>query len=99
MKRGKYQEIFAERLPRKAASKSAAIVETGEFKQADARLSQADLAARSGLEHYTFMSQIENGSAALRHPGARAGERGLEQAAFARHLSLYHEPELIVRSV
>ena len=64
--------------------------------RADAELSQADLAARLGLKYYTFISQVENGFSRVPTEimGAWASELGLEQAAFARHLLMYYEPEL-----
>ena len=59
-------------------------------------MSQADLAARLGLKYYTFISQVENGFSRVPTEimGAWARELGLEQAAFARHLLMYYEPEL-----
>ncbi len=66
------------------------------LRRADAELSQADLAARLGLKYYTFISQVENGFSRVPTEimGAWASELGLEQAAFARHLLMYYEPEL-----
>lgn len=66
------------------------------LRRADAQLSQADLAARLGLKYYTFISQVENGFSRVPAEimGAWANELGIEQAAFARHLLMYYEPEL-----
>ena len=57
---------------------------------------RSDLAARLGLKYYTFISQVENGFSRVPTEimGAWANELGLEQAAFARHLLMYYEPEL-----
>jgi transcriptional regulator with XRE-family HTH domain len=105
MKRVKHQDVFTERPSGKAAPEA----KQPEAKQlrklagdwlkqrrADAELSQADLAARLGLKYYTFISQVENGFSRVPTEimGAWASELGLEQAAFARHLLMYYEPEL-----
>ena len=65
-------------------------------KRAEAGLSQVDLGARLELKYYTFISQVENGFSRvpIEIMGAWASELGLEQAAFARHLLMYYEPEL-----
>ena len=65
-------------------------------KRAEAGLSQIDLGARLELKYYTFISQVENGFSRvpIEIMGAWASELGLEQAAFARHLLMYYEPEL-----
>ncbi|HJP67518.1 MAG TPA: helix-turn-helix transcriptional regulator [Sphingomicrobium sp.] len=100
MKRGKYQGIFAERLPGKGVPEARQLrKQAGDWlkqRRADAGLSQADLAARLGLKYYTFISQVENGFSRVPTEimGAWAGELGLEPAAFARHLLMYYEPEL-----
>ena len=61
-----------------------------------AGLSQIELAQRLGLKYYTFISQVENGFSRVPTEimGAWAKELGIEQAAFAKHLLLYYEPEL-----
>src|SRR5215217_7559123 len=100
MKRGKHQEAFAEKLQRKVAPGARQLrKQAGDWlkqRRADAGLSQADLAARLGLKYYTFISQVENGFSRvpIEMMGAWARELGLEQAAFARHLLMYYEPEL-----
>src|SRR5437773_12021234 len=100
MKRGKHQEAFAEKLQRKVAPEARQLrKQAGDSlkqRRADAGLSQADLAARLGLKYYTFISQVENGFSRvpIEIMGAWARELGLEQAAFARHLLMYYEPEL-----
>ena len=100
MKRAKHQEDFAGQVPGKVATEARQMrKQAGDWlKQcrADAGLSQADLAARLGLKYYTFISQVENGFSRVPTEimGAWASELGLEQAAFARHLLLYYEPEL-----
>ena len=100
MKRGKHQDVFAERLPGKAATDAKQLRKlAGDWlkqRRADAELSQADLAVRLGLKYYTFISQVENGFSRVPTDimGAWARELGLEPAAFARHLLMYYEPEL-----
>ncbi|MGY2903283.1 helix-turn-helix domain-containing protein [Bradyrhizobium sp. URHC0002] len=100
MKRGKHQDVFAERLPGKAATDAKQLRKlAGDWlkqRRAEAELSQADLAVRLGLKYYTFISQVENGFSRVPTEimGAWARELGLEQAAFARHLLMYYEPEL-----
>jgi transcriptional regulator with XRE-family HTH domain len=100
MKRGKHQDVFTERLPVKAAPDAKQLRKLAgdwlKLRRADAELSQADLAARLGLKYYTFISQVENGFSRvpIEIMGAWARELGLEQAAFARHLLMYYEPEL-----
>ena len=61
-----------------------------------AGLSQVDLAQKLGFKYYTFISQVENGFSRvpIEIMGAWARELGLEQAAFARHLLMYYEPEM-----
>ena len=61
-----------------------------------AGLSQLDLATKLGFKYYTFISQVENGFSRVPTEimGAWARELGLEQAAFARHLLMYYEPEM-----
>ena len=100
MKRAKHQDVFAERLPAKAVPEGKQLRKlAGDWlkqRRADAELSQADLAVRLGLKYYTFISQVENGFSRVPTEimGAWASELGLEQAAFARHLLMYYEPEL-----
>jgi transcriptional regulator with XRE-family HTH domain len=100
MKRAKHQDVFAERLPGKAATDAKQLRKlAGDWlkqRRADAELSQADLAARLGLKYYTFISQVENGFSRVPAEimGAWAEELGLEPASFARHLLKYYEPEL-----
>ena len=100
MKRVKHQDVFAERLPGKAAPEAKQLRKlAGDWlkqRRADAELSQADLAARLGLKYYTFISQVENGFSRVPTEimGAWASELGLEPAPFARHLLMYYEPEL-----
>ena len=100
MKRAKHQDVFAERPPVKAAPDAKQLRKmAGDWlkqRRADAEMSQADLAARLGLKYYTFISQVENGLSRvpIEIMGAWASELGLEQAAFARHLLMYYEPEL-----
>src|SRR5947199_10200347 len=99
MKRAKHQDVFAERPVAKAAPDTKQLRKLAgdwlKLRRADAELSQADLAARLGLKYYTFISQVENGFS--RGPtesmGAWPRELGLEQAAFARHLFMYYEPD------
>jgi transcriptional regulator with XRE-family HTH domain len=100
MKRAKHQDVFAGRLPGTVATEARQLrKQAGDWlklRRADAGLSQADLAVRLGLKYYTFISQIENGFSRVPTEimGAWASELGLEQAAFARHLLMYYEPEL-----
>jgi transcriptional regulator with XRE-family HTH domain len=100
MKRVKHQGVFAERPPAKAAPDVKQLRKmAGDWlkqRRADAEMSQADLAARLGLKYYTFISQVENGFSRvpIEIMGAWASVLGLEQAAFARHLLMYYEPEL-----
>ena len=100
MKRGKHQDVFTERPVAGDAPDAKQLRKlAGDWlkqRRADAELSQADLAARLGLKYYTFISQVENGFSRVptEFMGAWANELGLEQAAFARHLLLYYEPEL-----
>ena len=100
MKRVKQQDVFAERRPLKAVPDAKQLRKmAGDWlkqRRADAEMSQADLAARLGLKYYTFISQVENGFSRvpIEIMGAWASELGLEQAAFARHLLMYYEPEL-----
>jgi ribosome-binding protein aMBF1 (putative translation factor) len=79
MKRGKHQDVFAERPAAKAAPDVKQLRKLAgdwlKLRRADAELSQADLAARLGLKYYTFISQVEPGE-------------------FARHLLMYYEPEM-----
>ena len=100
MKRAKHQDVFAERAPGKTALDAKQLRKlAGDWlkqRRAEAEVSQADLAARLGLKYYTFISQVENGFSRVPTEimGAWASELGLEQAAFARHLLMYYEPEL-----
>ena len=100
MKRGKHQDVFAERLAGKVVPDARQLRKTaGDWlkqRRAEAALSQADLAARLGLKYYTFISQVENGFSRVPTEllGAWARELGLEPAAFTRHLLMYYEPEL-----
>jgi transcriptional regulator with XRE-family HTH domain len=100
MKRGKHQDVFTERPSAKAAPDAKQLRKLAgdwlKLRRADAELSQADLAARLGLKYYTFISQVENGFSRVPTDimGAWARELGLEQAAFARHLLMYYEPEM-----
>ena len=63
-------------------------------KREGAGLSQRDLAARIGLEYYTFISQIESGRGRIppdRYPAyARALE--IDAATFARTLLRFYDP-------
>jgi len=99
MKRGKHQEVLAEKLQRKAAPEARQLrKQAGDWlkqRRADAGLSQIDLAARLGLKYYTFISQVENGFSRVPAEimAAWAAELGLEPAAFAKHLLFYYEPE------
>ena len=60
MKRGKHQDVFAERLPGKAAPDAKQLRKLAgdwlKLRRADAELSQADLAARLGLKIITLSS-------------------------------------------
>jgi transcriptional regulator with XRE-family HTH domain len=100
MKRGKHQDVFAERLPDKVMPDARQLrKQAGDWlkqRRAEAGLSQADLAARLGLKYYTFISQVENGFSRVPTEllGAWARELGLEPATFTRHLLMYYEPEL-----
>ena len=100
MKRGKHQEVLAEKLQRKVAPEARQLrKKAGDWlkqRRADAGLSQIDLAARLGLKYYTFISQVENGFSRVPTEAmeAWATQLGLEPAAFAKHLLLYYEPEL-----
>jgi transcriptional regulator with XRE-family HTH domain len=100
MKRAKHQDVFAGRPPTQAVPEPRQLRKlAGDWlkeRRADAELSQADLAARLGLKYYTFISQVENGFSRVPTDimGAWANELGIEQAAFARHLLMYYEPEL-----
>ena len=100
MKRGKQQDVFADRPAANAVPDVKQLRKMAgdwlKLRRADAELSQADLAARLGLKYYTFISQVENGFSRVPTEimGAWANELGLEQAAFARHLLMYYEPEL-----
>jgi transcriptional regulator with XRE-family HTH domain len=89
MKRSKHQDVSTEHRPAGAVPDAKQLRKmAGDWlkrRRADAELSQADLAARLGLKYYTFISQIM---------GAWAKELGIEQAAFAKHLLMYYEPEL-----
>ena len=100
MKRGKHQDVSAGGLRARLRSDAQQLrKQAGDWlkqRRADAGLSQADLAARLGLKYYTFISQVENGFSRVPTEimGAWASELGLEQAAFAKHLLMYYEPEL-----
>ena len=100
MKRAKQQDIFTGRSPGQAVPEARQLRKLAgdwlKLRRADAELSQADLAARLGLKYYTFISQVENGFSRVPAEimGAWANELGIEQAAFARHLLMYYEPEL-----
>ena len=100
MKRGRHQDVSTEGLPVGASSGAKQLRKlAGDWlkqRRADAELSQADLAARLGLKYYTFISQVENGFSRVPTEimGAWAKELGIEQAAFAKHLLMYYEPEL-----
>jgi transcriptional regulator with XRE-family HTH domain len=88
MKRGKHQDVSTKHLPGSAVLDAKQLRKlAGDWlkqRRADAELSQADLAARLGLKYYTFISQVENGFSRV----------PTEQAAFAKHLLMYYEPEL-----
>jgi transcriptional regulator with XRE-family HTH domain len=100
MKRAKHQDVLAGPLPGKIVTEARQLRKHAgdwlKLRRADAGLSQADLAARLGLKYYTFISQVENGFSRVPTElmGAWASELGLEQAAFAKHLIMYYEPEL-----
>ena len=100
MKRAKNQDVFAVRPAAKATPEARELrKQAGDWlklRRSDAGLSQADLAARLGLKYYTFISQVENGFSRVPTElmGAWASELGIEQAAFARHLLMYYEPEM-----
>jgi transcriptional regulator with XRE-family HTH domain len=100
MKRSKHQDVSAGHLPGGAVPDAKQLRKmAGDWlkqRRADAELSQADLAVRLGLKYYTFISQVENGFSRVPTEimGAWAKELGIEQAAFAKHLLLYYEPEL-----
>jgi transcriptional regulator with XRE-family HTH domain len=100
MKRSKHQDVSTEHRPAEAVPDAKQLRKmAGDWlkrRRADAELSQADLAARLGLKYYTFISQVENGFSRVPTEimGAWAKELGIEQAAFAKHLLLYYEPEL-----
>ena len=100
MKRGKQQDVFADRPAVNAAPDVKQLRKMAgdwlKLRRADAELSQADLAARLGLKYYTFISQVENGFSRVPTEimGAWANELDIEQAAFAKHLLMYYEPEL-----
>lgn len=100
MKRSKHQDVSTGHLPGGAVPDAKQLRKmAGDWlkqRRADAELSQADLAVRLGLKYYTFISQVENGFSRVPTEimGAWAKELGIEQAAFAKHLLLYYEPEL-----
>src|ERR1700750_2696414 len=100
MKHPKPQEAFAEKRAHKAVPEPRQLRKlAGDWlkqRRADAGLSQVDLAARLGLQYYTFLSQIRTGCSRVptEAMAAWATELGLEPAAFAKHLLLYYEPEL-----
>ncbi|MBX9823339.1 MAG: helix-turn-helix domain-containing protein [Afipia birgiae] len=100
MKRSKHQDVSTGHLPAGAVPDAKQLRKmAGDWlkqRRADAELSQADLAVRLGLKYYTFISQVENGFSRVPTEimGAWAKELGIEQAAFAKHLLLYYEPEL-----
>src|SRR5258708_23510140 len=99
VKRGKNQEVFAEKLQRVVAPEARQLrKQAGDWlkqRRADAGLSQADLAARLGLKYYTFISQVEKRFSRVptETMAAWATELGLEPPAFANPLLRYFETE------
>lgn len=61
-----------------------------------AGLTQAELAEKTGLRYYTFVSQVENGlgRVPIEAQAVWAESLGLEPGQFARTLLRYYEPEL-----
>ena len=61
-----------------------------------AGLTQAELAEKTGLRYYTFVSQVESGLGRLpiETQGAWAQALGLSPSDLARTLLAYYEPEL-----
>jgi transcriptional regulator with XRE-family HTH domain len=61
-----------------------------------AGLTQAELAEKTGLRYYTFVSQVESGVGRLPIETQAAWARALrlDEAEFARTLLAYYEPEL-----
>ena len=60
----------------------------------DAKLTQADLAKRLGLEYYTFISQIETGLTRLppEHYPAYAKAVGVELEGLTKDLLKFYDP-------
>lgn len=61
-----------------------------------AGLTQAELAEKTGLRYYTFVSQVENGlgRVPIEAQAVWAESLGLDPGQFARTLLRYYEPEL-----
>jgi transcriptional regulator with XRE-family HTH domain len=61
-----------------------------------AGLTQQELAARTGIRYYTYISQIEGGYCKLppTSMGRWAAALGVPVAKFARQLLLFYEPQL-----
>ena len=61
-----------------------------------AGLTQAELAEKTGLRYYTFVSQVENGlgRVPIEAQAVWAESLGLDPGPFARTLLRYYEPEL-----
>ena len=60
----------------------------------EAKLTQADIAKRLGLEYYTFISQIETGLTRLppEHYPAYADTVGVPVNELAKHLLRFYDP-------
>jgi DNA-binding XRE family transcriptional regulator len=62
--------------------------------RSDAELTQQELARRLGLEYYTFVSQVENGTARVPPEAYKQWAEALkvELAAFVKTLLSYYDP-------
>jgi transcriptional regulator with XRE-family HTH domain len=85
--------------PAKAALTKSLRREAGRWLKAAreaAGLTQAELAEKTGLRYYTFVSQVENGlgRVPIEAQAVWARSLGLDPTQFARTLLRYYEPEL-----
>lgn len=85
--------------PAKAALTKSLRREAGRWLKAAreaAGLTQAELAEKTGLRYYTFVSQVENGlgRVPIEAQAIWAQSLGLDPTQFARTLLRYYEPEL-----
>lgn len=85
--------------PAKAALTKSLRREAGRWLKAAreaAGLTQAELAEKTGLRYYTFVSQVENGlgRVPIEAQATWAESLGLDPGQFARTLLRYYEPEL-----